>query len=943
MSGKFALIIGNTEYTDPGLAQLTAPGKDAEDFARVLKDQDIGAFDTVNVLVDEQASSVIEAIDEFFDQKKPDDLLVLYFSGHGIRDEIGSLYLAFKNTIRTRLRSTAIKSDYIRDAMDQSRSKRQVLILDCCNSGAFPQGTKAELGGSMGMTKAFQGYGRFVLTASDATQFAWEGDKVIGETDNSLFTHFLVKGLEGEADSDGDGRITVDELYDYAFDQISRVTPKQTPTKSSSKVEGEIVLRQSTRIEDIKPISLSDDLITEIDDLRPYVREIAVQKLEKILKGKNLGLARSAREALEKIASNDDSRRVSLAATQVLDSIRQIEKKAEEERKAREEAERLAILKAEEERLAREKAETERKAKEEAEKLARAQAQQETAEREAMRLKAEREAAEKAAKEAAEKVAKEKAEKELAEREAARLAAESETAREKAEHAAALKAEWEAAKLAARKKTEREAAQKAENEAMELAARRKAEREAKEKNAVKENKPSKRSWLTFGAFGGGIITLALCTFTALYLFGVFEVPPVATEGPVATEFPAPTEQPPSTEQPATEAASSGPYECTDELGCVTIAPNEPIHIAWIQVVSGAVAPLGQTNVNGGQIAVNDINGELLGHPIQYDGEDSLCNSEGGQSAGTKISSDSTVVAILGTSCSSEARSAMPLVSQAGMVMVSSSNTNPDLTNPSHSDHWQGYLRTSHNDLLQGRIAAEFVYNELGLQTAATVHDGSPYAESLQEVFADVFEELGGTITSQESLKVGDTNFRSLLTKIGADSPDIIYFPIFEPEGYFLASQKCDVFGLDNTSLMGADGLFTSGFPTTAGSCSIGMYLSSPYVSSSRMSSFLAKYVSAFGESPTSGYAPHAYDAMNMIFAAIEQVAHIEADGTVYIPRQALRDALYNTNNFPGLTGNLACDENGDCATGEALAVYQISQAMVNGTKDLVSSTPIWQR
>src|SRR5215207_1032089 len=257
MSGKYALIIGNTEYTDPGLAQLTAPGKDAEDFARVLKEKDLGAFDLVNVLVNEPSSSVIEAIDEFFDQKKPDDMLVLYFSGYGIRDEIGSLYLAFKNTIRSRLRSTAVKSDYIREAMDQSRSKRQVVILDCCNSGAFPQGTKAEVGGAMGITVAFQGYGRFVLTASDATQFAWEGDKVIGETtQNSLFTHFLVKGLEGEADSDGDGKITVDELYDFAYGQISRVTPKQTPTKSISKQEGEIVLRQITRMEDIKPVPL---------------------------------------------------------------------------------------------------------------------------------------------------------------------------------------------------------------------------------------------------------------------------------------------------------------------------------------------------------------------------------------------------------------------------------------------------------------------------------------------------------------------------------------------------------------------------------------------------------------------------------------------------------------------------------------------------------------
>jgi uncharacterized caspase-like protein len=95
------------------------------------------------------SSTVIEAIDEFFDQKKPDDLLILYFSGHGVRDEFGSLFLAVRNTIRFRLQSTAIRADHIREAMDQSRSKRQVLMLDCCNSGAFAQGTKAATGVSI--------------------------------------------------------------------------------------------------------------------------------------------------------------------------------------------------------------------------------------------------------------------------------------------------------------------------------------------------------------------------------------------------------------------------------------------------------------------------------------------------------------------------------------------------------------------------------------------------------------------------------------------------------------------------------------------------------------------------------------------------------------------------------------------------------------------------
>jgi hypothetical protein len=322
MSAKYALVIGNTDYADPGLAQLTAPGKDAEDFARVLKDKGLCEFDDVKVLLNQVSSSIIEAIDEFFDQKKPDDLLVLYFSGHGVRDELGSLYLAVKNTIRSRLRSTAIKSDYIREVMDQSRSRRQVLVLDCCNSGAFQQGTKAATGVSVGTATAFEGgYGRIILTASDSTQFAWEGDRVIGETDNSLFTHFLVEGLEGEADIDGDGRITVDELYDYAYEKVKHATPKQTPSKFSSKQQGEIILRQNISVEEIKSVPLPTPLLDSIENPFSDIRLGAVQQLTKLLNGKNLGLARSAREALERIAEEDDSRQVQRAAAGALESV----------------------------------------------------------------------------------------------------------------------------------------------------------------------------------------------------------------------------------------------------------------------------------------------------------------------------------------------------------------------------------------------------------------------------------------------------------------------------------------------------------------------------------------------------------------------------------------------------------------------------------------------
>jgi formylglycine-generating enzyme required for sulfatase activity len=323
MSGKYALIIGNTEYTDPGLAQLTAPGRDAEDFARVLRSPDICAFDDVNILLNQPEYMVRGAFDEFFDQKRPDDLLVLYFSGHGVRDELGALYLAVKNTIRSRLRSTAVKSDYIREAMDQSRSRRQVLILDCCNSGAFAQGTKASTGGSIGTASAFEGtgFGRVVLTASDSTQFAWEGDKVIGETQNSLFTHFLVKGLEGEAEKDGDGKITVDKLYDFAYGQIVSLTSQQTPGKWSYKQQGEIILRELTE--------------TQKENLR----------LLKLQEQKRLG-----QEEVEKLAHANAEREA--AERQVIQLRAEREAAERAAHAAKEEAEHLDKLKTEEERLA---------------------------------------------------------------------------------------------------------------------------------------------------------------------------------------------------------------------------------------------------------------------------------------------------------------------------------------------------------------------------------------------------------------------------------------------------------------------------------------------------------------------------------------------------------------------------------------------------------------
>ena len=141
---KYALIIGNNQYNDPKLARLKTPAADAQALANVLIDQNIGSFDKVISLVNKTESNVSRSISTFFTNKKPEDLVLVYFSGHGILDDRGRLFLALKDTRTNLLNATAIPAAFISDEMDSCRSRRQILILDCCNSGAFARGTKGK-------------------------------------------------------------------------------------------------------------------------------------------------------------------------------------------------------------------------------------------------------------------------------------------------------------------------------------------------------------------------------------------------------------------------------------------------------------------------------------------------------------------------------------------------------------------------------------------------------------------------------------------------------------------------------------------------------------------------------------------------------------------------------------------------------------------------------
>ena len=382
------------------------------------------------------------------------------------------------------------------------------------------------------------------------------------------------------------------------------------------------------------------------------------------------------------------------------------------------------------------------------------------------------------------------------------------------------------------------------------------------------------------------------------------------------------------------------FKYEDSIGVVKIKPGEPIHIACWMSILGPDASLGTDTKRGVEIAIDDKGSKLLGFPIKMTSQDTGCNAEGGQAAATKLASDPTIVAAIGSSCSSEARPGVPIIWKAGIVTVSPSNTAPDLTDPKRGMEYNGYLRTCHNDKVQGAVAAEFAWKQLKVKRAATIHDGSIYAEKLQAIFSETFKKLGGTITSQEAVAPTDTDMRPVLTKIATGKPEFIYYPVFIAAGGHITRQVKEVKGLEKVALMGADGIFSTDFYKAAGEAAIGMYHSSPDKSAfaTGYKTFLEKHQKKYGEKPIAPFHAHAYDAAMMILVAIEKVAKKAPDGTLYIGRKALRDALYTTKNFKGLTGNLTCDQYGDCADPK-IGVYKTKAENVKKLE--TPETPIW--
>ena len=313
MSNNAAMLIATYEYKDPGLKQLTAPAHDAESFAAVLKDPDIAGFE-VTVLINEPHYLVGESLEDFLQDRRREDLVLVYITGHGIKDDEGKLHFAMTNTRRERLLFTSLSAEQVSRAMESCPSRRQVLVLDCCFGGAFPADYTAKADNAVNTQERFRGKGRAILTASDSTQYAWEGNSLKGHAAQSVFTRHLVAGIQsGSADLDRDGNITIDELYDYARERVIEEKPGQQPMKMVNAA-GPLVIARNINW------SLSPLLRNMIDSPTVEHRLVALHDLGRLYNHGNPFVCSSVMNEIQHLVE-DDSRKVSAAAETLLRSI----------------------------------------------------------------------------------------------------------------------------------------------------------------------------------------------------------------------------------------------------------------------------------------------------------------------------------------------------------------------------------------------------------------------------------------------------------------------------------------------------------------------------------------------------------------------------------------------------------------------------------------------
>ncbi|GGU68617.1 type VII secretion protein EccCb [Lentzea flava] len=239
MSQRLALLIATSRYLDPKLDPLLSVAEEAQQLAQLLRDPLVGDFASATVLIDSTKNVIEHRLEELLRDRDVDDEVLLYLSGHGIKNDHDQLFFAAHDTDRKAPYSTGVPAFIVQRLLEECEARAKMVLLDCCFSGMFTK-RPTEMSASKVDVDHQLGRGTYVITATNELEYAYEDDRQkYGEKQRySAFTDAVLKGLStGAAAQPGASAITAEDLYLYVRAEVARGGLNQTPTRSN-KSEG---------------------------------------------------------------------------------------------------------------------------------------------------------------------------------------------------------------------------------------------------------------------------------------------------------------------------------------------------------------------------------------------------------------------------------------------------------------------------------------------------------------------------------------------------------------------------------------------------------------------------------------------------------------------------------------------------------------------------------
>ncbi|MGW2048688.1 caspase, EACC1-associated type [Streptomyces sp. NPDC001858] len=266
MSRKHALLVGTATYADVNFPDLPSVRADLHYLSQVLEMPAVGRYEKCVRVEDASKTAIKQAVERFLRDREPDELVVLYISGHGAYDrEDGQLYYVTTDTEAGRLQQTALEASYVTDQLEKCAARRRVLLLDCCFSGSAVQGFRSKGVSHSAAAPVVEASGVYVITASQH----WEQAFTTDADQPSQFTKAMIEGLHsGQADLDGDGQVSANELFRYISRDLRKAPDgrRQTPTQSSLQVTGDVYLADAAagrQIPALKPLPAGLTAVTD--------------------------------------------------------------------------------------------------------------------------------------------------------------------------------------------------------------------------------------------------------------------------------------------------------------------------------------------------------------------------------------------------------------------------------------------------------------------------------------------------------------------------------------------------------------------------------------------------------------------------------------------------------------------------------------------------------